>query len=304
MGRKFSADGVMHIYQRTISGFNLFYSLEDFLVFYTIVSVQAKKFKIILWEMCLMIDHVHMLASCGKMEQMSEFVSAYTSLFVREFNGHTGRSGSLFESPFGSACKIDLKRIRSAIIYIFNNPVEKMLCNLAWEYRWNFLKYYDPDKPKKISRRGLSRKLQRALKMADEAHINNRHLNYALLESMVKGLDNREIELLTEHIITLYFPFNKDISRKYFKSYSDMVIAINSSTGSEYDIEEKHYGKTDAPYREILHYLRKKGITNPKSLITETAEVKKKYYSMLKEKTTARHIQIRKFLHMLKEEAQ
>ena len=41
MRRKFSADGVMHIYQRTISGFNLFYSVEDFLVLYTIVAVQA-----------------------------------------------------------------------------------------------------------------------------------------------------------------------------------------------------------------------------------------------------------------------
>ena len=36
MKRRFSADGVMHIYQRTKSGFNLFYTLEDFLVYYTI----------------------------------------------------------------------------------------------------------------------------------------------------------------------------------------------------------------------------------------------------------------------------
>ena len=43
MRRKFSADGVMHIYQRTISGFNLFYSVEDFLVLYTIVAVQVRR---------------------------------------------------------------------------------------------------------------------------------------------------------------------------------------------------------------------------------------------------------------------
>ena len=48
MGRKFSAEGIMHIYQRTISGFNLFYSLEDFLVFYTIVSIQSRKFGLFL----------------------------------------------------------------------------------------------------------------------------------------------------------------------------------------------------------------------------------------------------------------
>ena len=304
MGRKFSADGVMHIYQRTISGFNLFYSLEDFLVFYTIVSVQAKKLKIKMWEMCLMIDHIHMLASCDTLKQMSEFVSAYTSLFVREFNTHIGRSGPLFEGPYGSACKTDLKKIRSAIIYVFNNAVEKKLWGLAQEYRWNFLRYYDPDKTGKISRRGLSRRLQRSLKMAEGVHSDNRYLNYAILETILTGLDNQEIALLTDHIINLYFPFDKEISRKYFKSYKDMVIAVNSTTGSEYEIEEKHYSKTDLPYREILHHLRKKGITNPKSLITESPEVKKKYYLMLKEKTTAKPIQIRKFLHMMKETEQ
>ena len=299
MRRKFSADGVMHIYQRTISGFNLFYSFEDFLVFYTIVSVQAKKFRITLWEMCLMIDHVHLLVSCGKLDQLSEFISAYTSLFVREFNMHLGRSGPLFERPYGSACKIDMKKIRSAIIYLFNNPVEKKLCIVADEYRWNFLIYYDPDRIRSIKRkRGLSRKLQRALKLTDEAHAGNRYLNYALLEKIMKELDHQEKELMTDYIITLYFPFEKNLSRRYFKSYKDMVTAVNSSTGSEYDIPEKHYGKTDAPYREILQCLRKKGVTYPKSLIMEHPEVKKQYYTILKNNTTARPVQIRKFLHM------
>ena len=302
MRRKFSAVGMMHIYQRSISGFNLFYSLEDFLVFYTIVSVTVPKFKISLWEMCLMIDHIHILASCAEPDQLSEFVSAYTSLFVREFNMHLGRSGSLFEGPYGSACKIDQKKIRSAVIYLFNNPVEKKLCTLAEEYRWNFLKYYDPEKTRKIKKkRGLSRKLQRALRMADEAHTNKRYLNYALLKKLMKDIDPQEKELLTDYIITLYFPFDKSISEKYFRSYKDMVTAVNSNTGSEYDIIEKHYGKTDAPYREILQYLRKRGVTDPKSLIIEQDEVKKRYYLMLKENTSARPVQIRKFLHMKKE---
>ena len=162
MGRKFSADGVMHIYQRTRSGFNLFYSLEDFLVFYTIVSVQAQKFNILLWEMCLMIDHIHLLASCGKLNQLSEFISSYTSLFVREFNLHIGRSGPLFEGPYGSACKIDMKKIRSTIIFIFNNAVEKKLCESAQEYRWNFLRYYDPDMTRPIKKkRGLKMYLKK-----------------------------------------------------------------------------------------------------------------------------------------------
>ena len=66
MKRKFSAEGVMHAYQRTVSGFNLFYTLEDFIVYYTIVAVEAKKFRIRFMGLCMMIDHIHMLLRAGK----------------------------------------------------------------------------------------------------------------------------------------------------------------------------------------------------------------------------------------------
>lgn len=131
MRRRFSADGVMHIYQRTISGFNLFYSIEDFLVFYTIVAVQARKQRLCLLGLCLMIDHIHILVRPDNLKHLSCFMSACTSLYVREFNARTGRSGSLFEPRYGSAVKMDGKRIRAAIAYLFNNPVEKRLCRMA-----------------------------------------------------------------------------------------------------------------------------------------------------------------------------
>ena len=299
MGRKFSAEGIMHIYQRTVSGFNLFYSLEDFLVFYTIVSVQARKFGICLLGMCMMIDHVHLLASAANLTQMSGFISAYTSLYVREFNAWTGRSGSLFEPLYGSAMKMEMKKIRSAIAYMFNNPVEKRLCRRAEGYRWNFLKYYDPEKTSPVKRRkDLSRRLQRALKMTDDAYRNDEYLRYAFLKRIYNGLDTQEKDILTDYIITLYFPFQKGMPEKYFKSYKEMVIAVDSNTGSEYDIDEKHYCKTDVPYREMTQYLKRKGITDAKKLITESTEVKRRYFNMLKENTSATPVQIRKFLHI------
>ena len=115
MKRRFCAGGVLHVYQRTVSGFNIFYSLEDFLVFYTIIAIKARKFKINLLGLCLMIDHIHLLLTGGDISQISRFISEYTSLFVREFNSWTGRKGPLFESTFGSALKTETKKIRSAI---------------------------------------------------------------------------------------------------------------------------------------------------------------------------------------------
>ena len=249
--------------------------------------------------MCMMIDHVHLLASATSLMQMAGFISAYTSLYVREFNAWTGRSGTLFEPLYGSAMKMEMKKIRSAIAYMLNNPVEKRLCMRAKGYRWNFLKYYDPEKTSPVRRRkDLSRRLQRALKMTDEAYRNGEYLRYAFLKRIYNGLDTQEKEVLTDYIITLYLPFQKDMPDKYFKSYREMVIAVDSNTGSEYDIDEKHYCKTDVPYREMTKYLKRKGITDAKKLITESTEVKRRYFSMLKENTSATPVQIRKFLHI------
>ena len=299
MRRRFCAGGVMHIYQRTVSGFNLFYSLEDFLVFYTIVSVQAKRLKLCLLGLCLMIDHIHILARPETLKQLSSFMSACTSLYVREFNAGTGRSGSLFEPRYGSAVKSDGKRIRAAIAYLFNNPVEKRLCRMAEEYRWNFLSYYKkPEFQKSGWKRYMSRPLLRAMDVIDGIYGKGGYLKYALLENLYEGLTDKEKDILTDHIINLYFPFDIENTCGYFRSYDDMVLAVNSNTGSEYEISEMYYCKTDVPYREIIQCLKESGISEIKSLIVAPDDVKRRYMSILKSGTSASLVQIRKFLHM------
>ena len=290
----------MHIYQRTRNGFNIFYSLEDFLVFFTIVSVQVRKFGINMLGLCLMIDHIHILASAENLSQISQFISAYTSIFVKEFNEVTGRKGPLFEAKYGSALKLELKRIRSAIAYLLNNPVEKKLCTKAQDYKWNFLKYLDPNKKRQIgSKRNLSRPLQRALTIVDDTYKKNKYLRYQLLTNLFKQLNPTEKELLNDYIITLYLPIDKKVAQKFFKSYNDMVLAVNSNTGTEYEITEAHFSKSDIQYREILQYLKTLNITDAKSLISAPDERKVKLASQLKRFTSATTIQIKKFLHIV-----
>ena len=77
-----------------------------------------------------------------------------------------------------------------------------------------------------------------------------------------------------------------------------MVKAINSNTGSEYDIKERHYCKTDVPYRELINVLKKFGVKKVHDVIIATDDEKRRLYSMLKSKTSASGTQIRKFLHL------
>lgn len=296
MRRKFLADEVMHVYQRTVSGFNIFYSSEDFLVFFTIVSVYVRRYGIILMGLCQMIDHIHLLCYARSLSDMSRFISAYTSRFVKEFNSRIGRTGKLFVKEYGSAIKKESKRIRSAIAYLFNNPVEKMLCGRAEEYRWNYLKYYAEINLKSI--RYCTSGLQKSVRIVKEAFKNGKYLNYRLIDSIFKELDKEEREYLIDSIIKLYFPFDIKEVTKYYRSYEDMLTAINSNTGNEYDIHEQYYGKTDVAYREMITYLKNSGIEDVRSVITICEDDKRRLAALLKSGTSATSMQIRKFLHI------
>lgn len=299
MKRRFIADEVMHVYQRTVSGFNIFYSFEDFLVFYTIVSVYARKYEITLLGLCQMIDHVHLLAYARNLSSMSRFVSAYTSRYVKEFNSRIGRTGKLFEKEYGSAIKKEAKKIRSAIAYLFNNPVEKKLCTRAEDYRWNYLKYYTETDIRSI--RYCSSRLRKSVRIVKERFSKGMYLKYGLTDTIFKGLDKEERKYMIDYIIKLYFPFEIKEVTKYYRSYDEMLTAINSNTGSEHEIHEHYYGKTDMPYREIVTYLKRHGFEDTRSVITMDEDEKRQLTSLLKSKTSATYIQIRKFLHICPE---
>lgn len=296
MRRRFIKDEIMHVYQRTVSGFNIFYSTEDFLVFFTIVSVYARKYGIILMGLCQMIDHIHLLGYARSLSAMSRFISAYTSRYVKEFNSRVGRTGKLFVKEYGSAIKKEAKTIRSAIAYLFNNPVEKKLCGRAEEYRWNYMKYYAGIDLKSI--RYCSSRLKKSVRIVQETFRKGNYLKYGMIDIIFKGLDKDEREYLIDYVIKMYFPFDIKEVTKFYRSYEDMLIAINSNTGSEYDIQEQYYGKSDVAYREMMTYLKKNGIEDIGSVIMMCEDDKKRLAALLKSKTSATYVQIRKFLHI------
>ena len=82
--RRFVPGECMHVYQRAVKGFNIFYDLEDYLVFYTIFATVARQYNVTLMELCIMIDHIHVLMSSRSLNEISRFVMHYTSMFVRD----------------------------------------------------------------------------------------------------------------------------------------------------------------------------------------------------------------------------
>lgn len=301
MGRKFINDEVNHTYQRTRSGFNIFYEVEDYLVYYTIFSTMAVRYGMIVYGLCLMIDHVHSLTSALSRSSFSQFMSNVTIQFVKEFNMAHGRDGAFFEESFGSAPKAGMKLLRTAIAYLFNNPVERFLCRRAQDYRWNFLAYANSDNPfsEPISLKTASRRMRRALKEVDGTHARNRHLTYAQLRRMFASLDKKEKNQLIDYIIVRYNIIRYDLlTTQCYDGYENMVLAINSNAGSEYEIKEHKWSRSDVEYRELYQYVHAHGFKDAGDVIVLDIDSKLSMMQDMMKETNASRQQICKFLHL------
>lgn len=297
--RRFVPGECMHVYQRTRGGANIFYDLEDYLVFYTVFSVVSRLYRITVLELCLMIDHVHILLSSQVMSEISGFMQHYTSLFMREYNVGVGRKGSLFHKSYGSAPKKGGKMIRSAIVYIGNNPVEKGLCRNAVDYRWNFLAYMSDSNPFSDPKPACSCSmwLRNAIREVAEHSKSGRYLSYGIVRRMFRKLKDNEREILADHIITTYFPFDRETLLSFYDSYGDMLNAMNSTSGSEYDIKEKYSYGTDLVYRDMLKVVGDK-VRPARRVTVMTEDMKFEMAGVLRGRTKGDVVQISKFLHM------
>lgn len=298
--RRFKGNACNHIYQRTIDGFNVFYDLCDYLTYYTIFSTIAMKYDVVVWGLCLMIDHIHILVSAPDKETLSNFVSNVTSVFVRQYNADVGRKGPLFEERFGSAPKMDEKRLRSAIIYLANNPVEKRLCGKAEEYRWNFIAYMGSDNPfsDKLIKRTSRSKLKKALAVVDWYRNQKKYLTYGILHESMLDLTPSERRQLTDYIIMRYNVIAYDKLLKIFDSYEQLLVAVHSTTGSEYDLTECIDKLPDSVYRDMIICLQKSFGNKVRRVTVCTSEEKFEMAVLLRSRTFAAMVQIFKFLHL------
>lgn len=304
--RKFYSGVVNHIYQKSTDGSNLFYDYEDFLVFYTILSVCAKSSAIKPLMLCIMFNHFHLLARTTTFQELSGFMDRVTSWFVMEFNHAVGRKGKLLKKNFGSAPKWNDKSIRTTINYIGNNPVEKHLCNAAEEYRWNFLGFIESKNPfsESIKREKASKAMRRALAEIDSAVGLNLPLKYAQLRRIFRKLSADEMEQIVDYIIYVYLPFDNEGLTNYYESYESMLTAMHSNTGSEHDIREEWYPESDTAYLEMIKHTRSKWPEKMvRSVIMMNPDEKIKLAKELKNKTTASQRQIERFLHIKETQA-
>lgn len=279
----------------------LFYSISDYLVYFTTYCIEAREHDVQVLSMCLMPDHTHDSVIVQKPDELWHFKQDFNSRFARTQNAVFGRKGRLLEKPFGSAPKYGSKAIRTNLIYVGNNPVERKLCIRAEEYRWNLLAYSQSKNPfsKPLVIRKASWPMKKAVKEVKRTFDESRPMTYYQLQRLFKPLNREEKEQLTDFIISTYNVVDYKVAIDYFGSYNNMLLAMHSTTGSEHDIKETFVGKSDIYYSQMINIvLRETKVRDIHKILSWDDEKKFRLFMLLKHELPATDRQIAKFLRM------
>lgn len=253
-GERVVVKGVLnHCYQRTRKGVILFYNVSDHLVHFTIFCTTAKKYRVQVLSLCQMPDHIHSSVIAEDGDELARFIREYSSLFSFRHNCICHCSGPLLEHPFGSAPKFGDKKIRTNLIYVGNNPVERHLVRHAEEYRWNFLAYANNRFPfsNKPIMSEASYPLRKAIREVKATAKGNVPMTYNQLQRLFLSLGSDERKQLIDIIVNAYNIIDYQAAIQYFGRYEEMLIAMHATTGSEYDINEVFTGRSDVCFAKM-----------------------------------------------------
>ena len=271
--RKVYPGEVHHVCQQTVGGVLVFYTINDYLVFFTIFCTVARRYGIKVLSLCPMVDHIHNVVVVDRDLQLASFVQLYTRLFAREWNESRGRKGSLFKHRYMSSVKLGNKQVKTTVNYSYNNPVERKLVERAEDYRWNFLRYARNAHPYSVpvneeNKSNLFRGILREMRTTYEG---GGHLCYQQLERWGRRMDQNAMQQIADYAIT----------------------------GSDYEIREDRNLYSDAVYADCSRILLKEGwVKDLFQLPLLPIEKKKQVAHLLLSRTTARPSQIEKYLHL------
>lgn len=302
MKKRIVAPGeVHHVYQKTENAGLLFYTVSDYIVFFTLFCSIANRLEIQVLALCPMPDHLHHLTVISSYRQLSYFVQQYTQLFAQLWNKSRGVKGQLFHHNFGSSIKKGNKSVRTALAYNYNNAVERKLVEKAEDYRWNYLPYARSDAPfaPKLIPSEASRAMQRVLKEVKDCHRLGKYLCYAQLDRWQKQLTPVEWQQLVDYIVSLWNVVDFTAASAYYGSMETMIRAFHDNSGSEYDIPEDWDPYSDEVYADCTRILLSgKHVDDLREIPSLPEERKQQLYWLLQRRTTARPKQICKYLHL------
>jgi len=95
-----------------------------------------ERFPLLLYNYCLMTNHVHLIFEVGRDDALSKAMHWLSTSFTRRFNQLAGRNGHVWEGRFRSAIIEAPSYFLRCMAYVDLNPVRAGLAAASLDYRW------------------------------------------------------------------------------------------------------------------------------------------------------------------------
>ena len=140
--------------------------------------------------------------------------------------------------------------------------------------------------------------MRRALKEIDYSLASGRYLKYAQLYRLLNSVGAQDKDRLADYIIVKYSVIRYDMLADCYGGYENMLLAVNSNAGSEYEIAEVKDTRSDVGFRELYRYIHSKGFLRAGDVITLSISEKMSLANEMMYRTSADLRQICKYLHL------
>lgn len=272
--RKFQQGAWHHIYVITEDGGVLFYRITDRLSFFTVASVFARRYNMIVLGLSIMFTHFHMMLKAPDLTQLRSFMQQVLAAFSRIIVEDRTLERPVFKRPFGSAPKVSEKDQRAS--FPFSSKLVKRKVRFA---------------------------LRTAADVVDREAAAGRYLRPALLRNLFQPLSREEQEQLTDYIIQCYQFICIDEAVGRFDSYESMLDACDASSGKEFDVGEVYDPYSDVPYREMAHMAAQAHLFDNWELLHLGPQSKRRWFQAFRTGCNATERQVRKFMHIGEDES-
>lgn len=130
----------IHVMVQGINKEKIFFEEREKLEYLKLLNKYKDEHDITIIAYCVMDNHVHILISTEKIENLTKCMQKVNTSYGMYYNKNRNRVGYVYKDRFKTQVISNEKHLYNCIIYIHNNPVKAHMCKSVDEYKYSSYK--------------------------------------------------------------------------------------------------------------------------------------------------------------------